>query len=234
MFERQDLLARYAVADRQQVHLRVNFVTSLDGAATHDGLSGGLNNPADQQVFHTLRMLSDVVLVGAGTVRAEGYEDLRLDDDAAAWRVEQGWTPHPVMAVISGALNLDPAAPIFTRAPRRTLVLTHAAAPPEQSEELAEVADVIDCGATAVRPQRVKEVLANRGLAQILSEGGPTWFGTMVAEDVVDELCLTLSPLLEAGPATRIARSAGQHTRQMTLASVLRASDMLLLRYLRA
>ena len=234
VFDRTDLLQRYAVADRERPHLRVNFVTSLDGAATHDGLSGGLNNPADQQVFHTLRMLADVVLVGAGTVRAEGYEDLRLTDEAVQWRIDQGWQPHPVMAVVSGSLDLQPSSPLFTDAPRRPLVLTCAGAPPERRGALTEVADVIDCGDRGVDPGRVRGLLAERGLPQVLSEGGPAWFGTMIEADEVDELCLTLSPLLEGGAATRITRAGAQCTRRMSLVSVLRAEDMLLLRYLRS
>lgn len=234
VFDRTDLLDRYVVADRARPHLRVNFVSSLDGAATHDGLSGGLNNPADQQVFHTLRMLSDVVLVGAGTVRAEGYEDLRLSQEAAQWRTGQGWEANPVMAIVSGSLDLDPAAPIFTDAPRRPLVLTCADAPTERRAALADMADVITCGTESVDPAQVGVALSERGLPQVLSEGGPTWFGTMIAADAVDELCLTLSPLLEGGSAPRISRRSAQCTRRMSLASVLQAEDMLLLRYLRA
>src|SRR5690625_7866054 len=100
VFDPQDVLQRYEVEDRSKPHLRVNFVTSLDGAATHDGLTEGLNDEADHQVFQTLRMLADVVLVGAGTVRKEGYEDLRLADARANWRAERGLPHHPVMAVI--------------------------------------------------------------------------------------------------------------------------------------
>ena len=81
-----EVRARYQVADRVAPYLRVNFISSLDGAATHDGLSGGLGDAADRLVFDTLRMLTDLILVGAGTVRAEGYGGIRLAADAVADR----------------------------------------------------------------------------------------------------------------------------------------------------
>src|SRR5690554_8188229 len=88
-----ELLKLYSVADRGQPWLRANFISSVDGAATHDGLSAGLGSPADRRVFDLLRRLADVIVVGAGTVRAEGYEGLRLDDEAVGWRVGNGLSP---------------------------------------------------------------------------------------------------------------------------------------------
>src|SRR5687767_11523842 len=75
--------------------LRVNMITSLDGAATLEGRSGPLGSPADQDLMKRLRMQADVVVVGAGTVRVEGYGATLLDAEAQAWRVAQGLTPHP-------------------------------------------------------------------------------------------------------------------------------------------
>jgi len=74
----RELLARYAIPERTALRVRANFVASLDGAATHDGRTRGLNNADDKRVFDMLRMLCDAVLVGAGTLRTEGYADLRL------------------------------------------------------------------------------------------------------------------------------------------------------------
>jgi len=233
VFDPGELLTRYTVPDRARTHVRVNFVTSIDGAATHNGLTAGLNNEADHQVFHTLRMLSDVVLVGAGTVRQEGYEDLRVTPSQSRWRTEQGLPPHPVMAVISRSLDLDPAAPLFTRAPVRPLLFTTADAPAQQRRALMNVADVVTAGTDVVEPAQVVAELSRRGLPQILSEGGPVWFAAMIEAGVIDEMCLTLSPLLEGGRATRIARGGRQRSTPMSLVSVLRAEDMLILRYLR-
>lgn len=214
--------------------LRMNFIASLDGAVTRDGLSGGLGDEADHRVFDLLRRLGDVVLVGAGTARDEGYGGMRLSADDEAWRVAHDLAPQPVFALVTKSLDLDPASPIFTGAPVRPLVLTVASAPSERRAALAEVADVLDVGETVVEPVRVREVLVERGLPRIHSEGGPTLFGSFLEAGVVDELCLTLAPTLEAGPAGRIAHAPLAAPTAMQLAAVLRAGDELLLRYVRA
>lgn len=226
------LLESYAPPQRPW--LRMNFVTSLDGAVTRDGLSGGLGDDADHRVFELLRRWADVVLLGAGTARAEGYGAMALPEEAARWRVAQGLTPQPVFALVTGRLDLDPASPIFADAPVRPLVLTVEDAPIDRRRALEEVADVVDVGATAVDPARVREELRRRGLERIHCEGGPTLFGTLLAAGVVDELCLTLAPSLEGGSAGRITDSPLAAPTAMRLASVLRSGDELLLRYTRA
>lgn len=227
-----DLLALYAVADRAEQWVRANFVSSLDGAATHDGLSAGLGSPADRRVFDLLRRLADVIVVGAGTVRAEGYGGLSLDEESAHWRVANGLEPQPVFAVVSASLDLDPG--VFADNPVRPLVLTCTAAPADRREALSEVAEVVDCGGTQVDTRRMREVLAERGLTQVHGEGGPHVLGTMIEEGTIDELCLTLSPRLEGGLSRRIADGHPATPRAMTLAHVLTADDStLLLRYVR-
>ncbi|MCU1447259.1 pyrimidine reductase family protein [Cryobacterium sp.] len=229
-----DVLRRYVVTDRSTPHLRVNFISSLDGAATHDGLSGGLGDDADRLVFDTLRMLSDVILVGAGTVRAEGYGGIRFTDDAVAWRLAHGLPEHPPVAIVSGRLDLDATHPVFTRAASRPMVITHAGAPADRRAALAEVADVLVCGDSAVDHALMVTTLTERGYPQVLCEGGPGLFGSLLAADRVDELCLTLAPLLESGRAPRIAGAREASPRRMRLAHALPAGDTLLLRYLRA
>ena len=231
--QRADLIECYRVPDRRAPRVRVNFIASLDGAATVDGLSGGLNNADDKIVFDTLRLLTDVILVGAGTVRAEGYGGIRLPADDAAWRVQAGLAAQPTVAIVSGRLDLDPGHPVFLEAATRPIVLTHAAAPADQRVALSAVADLIVCGEHAIDPQLLVAALAARGLPQILCEGGPHLFGDLVAADRVDELCLSLSPVLEGGSAGRIAVGATAATRALELLHVLRAGDMLFLRYAR-
>ena len=233
MLDRDELIIRYSVPDRSVPHLRMNFIASLDGAATRAGVSGGLGNADDKLVFDTLRMLADVIVVGAGTVRAEGYGGIRLEPADAAWRVAAGLGAQPPVAVVSSRLDLAPSHPLFADAAVRPLVLTHAASPPQRRRDLAEVADVVVCGEDAVDPRRMVAALADRGLVQMLCEGGPHLFGALIEADCVDELCLTVSPVLEGGPAGRIASGAAGATRAMSLLHVLTAGDLLFLRYTR-
>ncbi|WP_152631190.1 pyrimidine reductase family protein [Agreia bicolorata] len=227
----EGLASAYTVEDRRVPTLRVNFITSLDGSATVKGLSGGLGGPADKLVFDTLRRLADVVLVGAGTVRAEGYGAMRLSDADAAWRQAHGLAAQPAFALVSGRLDLDPTSDVFAKAPVRPLVLTSASAPADARAALDGVADVISCGEEHVEPQRILDALVERGLTQILCEGGPRLFGTFLEADLVDELCLTVSPLMEGGAGIRISRGESEAARRMRLVHVLESDGLLLTRY---
>ncbi|MFT4123585.1 MAG: pyrimidine reductase family protein [Microbacteriaceae bacterium] len=212
--------------------LRVNFISSADGAGTRDGLSGGLGDASDRRCFELLRRVADVVLVGAGTVRAEGYGPLRVSDASAAWREEHGLTSHPTLAVVSGSLGLDPGSRVLAEAPVRPLLVTTAG---HDVAAFAPVADVIEAG-TGARVDAVAALraLRGRGLRDILCEGGPRLFGALLEADAVDELCLTLAPSLEAGDAGRIATGPLPRPRGLELAQVLRGGSTLLLRYRRA
>jgi 5-amino-6-(5-phosphoribosylamino)uracil reductase len=184
-------------------HLRMNFVSSVDGGVTVDERSAGLSNPADQRVFALLRDLADVVLVGAGTARTEGYRAERYGPDRRRRRVQLGRAELPVIAVVSGSLDLDSTSKLFTdtESTARTVVITCRAAPRDRMAALAEVADVLVAGDDRVDLTAALAELAERGLARVLSEGGPTLFGALLAAGLVDELCLTVSPLL-TGPGT--------------------------------
>ena len=233
-FSRAGLLEAYRIEVRDTPRLRVNFIESLDGAATHDGLSGGLGTAEDRLVFDTLRTLTDVILVGAGTVRSEGYGGIRLDAAAEAWRVAHGLAPQPRIAVVSGRLDIEAGHPLFTGAAARPLVITHAGSPSARRMELEAVAEVLVCGIQTIDlPLALRELTA-RGMRQVLCEGGPSLFGALLAADAVDELCLSLSPVLEAGTAGRIAHSDAGPARPMRLGHVLTGGDMLFLRYTRS
>lgn len=214
--------------------LRVNFVSSVDGASTHQGLSSGLSDAADERVFEILRRLCDVVVVGAGTVRAEAYSAMRVNEASVRWRLAHGLTAHPVFAIVSASLDLDPASPIFMDAPERPIVITTAISRQDTRDALSEVADVMLCGRERVQPDALVGELAERGLGRIHCEGGPRLFGDLIASDVLDELCLTISPRLEGGSAARIATGASPIVPPaLRLAHTLVAGDTLLLRYLR-
>jgi riboflavin biosynthesis pyrimidine reductase len=174
----------------------------------------------------------DVVLVGAGTIRAEGYGGMRVDDASEAWRLAHGFAAQPTLAIVSGDLGLDPASDVFTQAPSRPVVLTTARAPRGRREALTEVADVIECGEASVETAAALRAMAARGLKRVHCEGGPHLFGTFVAERTLDELCLTVGSVLEGGVGQRIIAGAPQVPMDLRLAQVLRSGDTLLLRYL--
>jgi riboflavin biosynthesis pyrimidine reductase len=229
------LLALYGPEDRLTPRLRANFIASVDGSASASGLSGDLGGPADRRVFDLLRQLCDVVIVAAGTIRTEGYGPMRLPAAAEEWRVANGLAPQPAFAIVSGSLALDPASNVFTDAPVRPLVLTADSADAERRAALVGVADVVSCGATTVEPEHLVATLIDRGLPQMHCEGGPSLLGALIESDVLDSLCLTISPSLEGGVGPRIARGHDPvDLRAMTLDHVLLASGMLLTQYSRA
>ncbi|MGX1793118.1 dihydrofolate reductase family protein [Microbacterium sp. NPDC055312] len=213
--------------------MRANFVSSLDGAASRDGVSGGLGDDADRRLFALLRRASDVVLVGAGTLRDEGYDGLRVDDASVAWREAAGMPAHPTLAMISRSLSVDPESPLLADAPVRPIVYTVASAPAARRQALQQVADVVTVGEMDADPRRIRDDLTARGLRRIHAEGGPHVFGMLLAAGVVDALHLTLAPTLEAGDAGRIVRgdAAGALPVGARLETVLRAGDELLLHY---
>ncbi|MEO5680872.1 MAG: dihydrofolate reductase family protein [Acidimicrobiales bacterium] len=196
--------------------LRANFVASLDGAASVEGRTAGLASGADRRVFAHLRATCDVVVVGAGTATAERYR------------------PAPVpVAVVSASLSPSPGERLFTPGPgtARPLVLTCAAAPADRRAALAPHAEVVDCGGDTVDLALVRAELERRGLRRLLCEGGPRLFADLLAARLVDELCLTVAPVLASGPALRITRGlALSPPLGTTLVSALEEDGVLLLR----
>ncbi|MFI7600507.1 pyrimidine reductase family protein [Actinoplanes sp. NPDC049681] len=211
--------------------LRVNFIASVDGAVTLDGKSGPLGGPGDKQIFDLLRMTCDALVVAAGTVRTEQYDALRLDRTGRVWRRDQGLPEFPLMVIVSSSLDLDPAQLVFSDAPVRPLVVTHAGPTPPPG--LADVAEILRLGDDEVDLAAMVDELHRRGATQVLCEGGPRLFGALIAADLVDEVCLTVSPLLAGGSAGRIAAGPPGPPRRMALRSILAEDDMLFLRYAR-
>jgi riboflavin biosynthesis pyrimidine reductase len=214
--------------------LRVNFVTSIDGAVTIDGFSAGLSGPADKLIFGTMRMVCDALVVGAGTIRTEKYDALRLDADRRAWRRAHGLPEFPLMVVVSRSLDLDPGQEVFSDAPIRPIVITHASAPADRRAMIGKVADVVIAGDGEVDLVAAVADLRRRGATQLLSEGGPQLLGGLIAADLVDEFCLSVSPLLAGGDAGRIATGPDGRPREMSLRHVLSNDGMLFVRYVRS
>lgn len=198
-----DLTEAYAYpADRPW--LRANMVSSLDGAVSVEDHSELLSGPADKAVFGMLRDLCDVILVGAGTARAEGYQAVRRSEARVEQRRERGLTDVPAIAVVSGSLALDATSPLFVGARQRTLVVTTEEAAARRGADVAEVADVIATPGDRLDLAAAVRALHERGLRRLLCEGGPSLLGDLAAGGLLDELCLTISPLIAGGGARRI------------------------------
>ncbi|MEV5862047.1 pyrimidine reductase family protein [Streptomyces sp. NPDC052071] len=224
----------YAYPGGRRPWLRANMVSTLDGAAQHDGRSQGISCAADMRVFGTLRGLADAVVVGAETVRLEGYRPARAREAFAARREAEGQGPAPAVAVVSASLDLDFSLPLFVSPLVPTLVITGSAAPSDRVRAARESgAEVVFAGdGSAVDPARAVAELAARGLGRLLTEGGPRLLGQFVAAGVLDELCLTLSPLLTAGDAQRIAGGpAVPVPERFALVSLLEEAGFLFTRY---
>ena len=215
--------------------LRANMVSSADGAASLGGATKDLSSDADRRVFALLRTLCDVILVGAATVRAEHYQAAR---PAELWRhLRDGRTPTPPIAVVTGRLDVDPQSPLITGAPpdARTIVITTAQAPADRRAELATRTDVIVAGEQSVDLKAAVSALAERGHRRMLAEGGPHLLAQLVEAGLMDELCLTIGPLMAGPGANRIVAGAlsGAPPLPLTLAHVLEDDGFLLCRYTR-
>lgn len=189
--------------------VRANMISTLDGSATGgDGLSGTIGGAADRMVFTVLRGLADVVLVGAGTARSEGYHVPRPNADFADRRAAAGQRPAPALALATRSGKLPPEVEAAAGDPDGTgevLVVTCAAADVDALRRRVGPGRVVVAGEDDVDPVLAAAQLAARGLPRVLLEGGPSFLGRFVAAGRLDELCLTLSPLLVAGPGPRIA-----------------------------
>lgn len=225
LVEEVDPAVTYGGGDRRgpdgRPWVMANMVASVDGRAAVEGRTAALSGPGDRAVFHLLRSLADVVLVGAGTVRAERYGPVRGGE-------------HPPVAVVTRSLELDWSSPLFVEATQRTEVITCAAADPDRRAAGGEVADIIVAGESQVDLAVALAELGARGRRTVLCEGGPHLLGELVAADLVDELCFTLAPLLVGGVEPSLLVAPPQHPPlALRLASLIEDGDALLLRYLR-
>ncbi|MGH8910695.1 MAG: dihydrofolate reductase family protein [Egibacteraceae bacterium] len=222
----------YRPADPHGPLLRLNMIATVDGAVRDErGRAGGLGDEGDRKLFRTLRALADGILVGAGTVRVEGYRPHRLRPDLARRREADGRAaPSPVI-VVSRSLAFDLNAPLFTEARTPTVVVTCAEAPPERRRAIKRVGRVVVAGERDVDlPQAIAALRGELGLAQLLCEGGPTLNAGLLAGGLVDELCLTIAPKM-AGPG-QLGLAAGPiPARSLELVSLCEQDDELYARY---
>ena len=232
LIEAVDPYEAYRPAAHGAASLRLNMVSSLDGAVTDEhGRSGGLGGPGDREVFRVLRAHADAILVGARTVRMEGYGPHRVRADLAERRRADGRPAPAPIVVVTRSLNLDLASPLFTEAVTPTVVLTCTAAPAGRRAAAGKVARVLIAGERAVDISWSLDLLrAELGATHVLCEGGPVLNAELLQAGLVDELCVTIGPSLIDGEGPRLATVLGRRI-DLELLAVLEQDSDLLLRY---
>ena len=232
-----DLLAPYRGVDRPTAADRswvlANMVAGLDGSAAVSGRVGVLSSETDQALFTMLRSVADVVLVGAETVRRERYGAVRLPEALRAERVAAGRAAVPPLAIVTRSLDLDWSAGAFAEAPddAPTMVVTCEAADASRVEEARRHAAVLVAGDDRVEPVQALAALRERGARVVLCEGGPTLLGELVATGLLDELCLTVEPLMGGDPLPVAIAPPARRLVRFALGHALTEAGTLFLRY---
>ena len=215
--------------------LMINMIASADGAIAVDGTSGALGNPADEAVFSAVRACPDWIVAAAGTVRVESYGLPRPSEASRRARLASGRAERPRLAVVSASLDLDLSLPLFAdQRPGEDppTILTGSTAEPGAVERLEPVAEVVRLPSPRPQAAEILAELDRRGAEVVLSEGGPSFNGQLADAGVVDELCLSIAPLVAGGPSPRIVHgSARTVPLNMSIDHVLESSDTLFIRY---
>ena len=212
--------------------VRVNMVNTLDNEAAFGGRVAAISDPTDHRLLLDLRAFADVLLVGAGTVRAESYGRVILTErQIRLRRTALGHDLPPPVAVVTSKGLLPRESRLFGVTPRPLVITTSAGAAANDSGVDHEV---IVAGHDQVDLPQAIDALRERGFRRILCEGGPSLLQALAEHDLIDEMCVTVSPMIAGGqggsprPETKL-----DGPRRMKLAHVLSHNDFLYLRYVR-
>ena len=215
--------------------LMMNMIETVDGVTEVEGVSGPLGSAGDKDIFGTIRTLPDIILVGSNTAVAEQYSPPSTSVSTKARRLTSGAWPVARLAVVSAQLDFDLTLPMFTRPSQRPIVVTTTNADPNKVELIAEVADLIQCGVDSVDLTETLREMAALGAQWVLSEGGPSLNGALLAAGLVDEIFVTVAPLLGGGQARGISRgNTFSEIEELELRHVLTEDHFLFLRYTKA
>jgi riboflavin-specific deaminase-like protein len=212
------------------VYVRVLVAASVDGAVEHGGRSAGVSSPVDRRLLGRLRTTADAVVVGAGTARAEDYRPVLASESRVAERRARGALDVPPIVVVSATCDLDRSARLFDASPSRVVIVTTEWGA-RNAAGLREVADIVTVPGEQVAGAALRAVCAERGWARVLCEGGPRLIGTLLAERAVDDICLTLTPLVVGGSAGRIVSGELGDGVDLDLADAQLIDSSLFLRY---
>jgi riboflavin-specific deaminase-like protein len=208
----------------------VNMVSTIDGRAQVRGRTGELGEEADLEMLLELRAIADAVLIGTGTLRAEGYARLVGSAERRARREAAGLAGDPVAVLLSRSLELPWDAGLFADPDQPVLIYTGADAPAEVPETASQVELV---RLERAEPAAMLADLRARGIAALLTEGGPTLNSALLGAGLVDELFLTIAPQITGeADAIRIVEGDGLAAPvRCRPVWVLRARGELFLRY---
>lgn len=222
---------------RRRPYLVLNMVSTTDGRATVDGRSGPIGNAADRELFHGLRTCVDAVMAGAGTVRVERYRRLVRDESARQIRRRRGLAEEPWAVIVSGRLVLPADIPILSDPGARVALVTSSAASLRQAEGGAQIEYVRSREEGLLDlPSAMSELCERFDIRTVLCEGGPHTNSQLLADGLVDELFLSLSPKLAGGDvmdeALRIVAGPSiDPPVEMELISAFECDSHLFLRY---
>ena len=219
-----------APADRPFVI--VNMIATIDGRAARDGRSATIGGEADLELLLGLRAIADAVLLGTGTLRAEGYDRLLRREERRRPRVAAGLAEDPLAVILSRRFDVPWDAGLFQAPEQPVLVYTgpDAGEPPEMPAPVEVVRLDVPALPEMLADLRARDVLA------LLSEGGPTMHGALHAAGLVDELFLTIAPLITGDTDEPNIVEGGRlpQAAALELLSVDRVGSELFLRYGRA
>jgi 5-amino-6-(5-phosphoribosylamino)uracil reductase len=189
-----------ALAGEDRPYTVANFISSADGRATFHGRSGALGDPADRDLFHGLREQVDAVLAGTRTLRTERYGPLIRDPEGRQRREQGGASPEPLACVVTRSGEVPSDIPLFTSPESRIALFSPV--PIDLGECRARVELVRLDPAELTFTTVLRRLRSDFGVASLLCEGGPTVFGALLQEQLVDELFLTIAPKLVGGGAS--------------------------------
>ena len=208
-------------------YLVLNMVATVDGAATVGHRTAPISDPADRQLFHQLRAQVDAVMAGAGTVRLERYGRLVRDESRRAARAARGQEPDPLAVVVSRSLNLPADVPLLQDPGSRVVIVT------SSDTELAGVAADVTYLRESDLAVALRRLRAEHGVRSILCEGGPDLNASLLPAGLVDELFLSIAPVLAgtAGALTIVDGAPLEAPVALDLVWLLESDGQLFARY---
>ena len=217
--------------DGTRPHTVVNFIASVDGRATFHGRSGALGDDGDHALFHGLREWSDAVLAGTRTLGIERYGRILGKAERRERRLAAGRAVEPLACIVTRSGVVPADIPLFAEPEARIVIFTAGEVKLDSPGAQIDVVH-LDPGELTLTTV-MRRLRSDYQVSRLLCEGGPTLFGSLVNESLVDELFLTVSPkLVGGGPGPTITSGAElPELCELKLRTALERNGSLYLRY---